>query len=182
MTSKKHPQWMKGILVVGIVIVLNLFFNYAIKVVYDAPKWDEYCPQEQVTITPETQEACVAAGGGWTTNQHYGRSVPAPAGYTEPAGYCDLYFTCQKEFAETSTVYNRNVFVALVILGIISVLIGFAVKQSEAVSLGLSLGGVLSFIIGSIRYWSDMDDYLRVIVLGVALGILIWLGVKKIRD
>ncbi|MBU2263298.1 hypothetical protein KJ750_01400, partial [Patescibacteria group bacterium] len=59
---------------------------------------------------------------------------------------------------------------------------GFVISQSEAVALGFSFGGILSLIIGTIRYWSGMDDYLRFIILGVALAILIWMGIKKLKD
>jgi hypothetical protein len=41
---------------------------------------------------------------------------------------------------------------------------------------------VLALIIGSIRYWSDMDDILRVALLGIALGSLLGIAWKKFRD
>ena len=67
------------------------------------------------------------------------------------------------------------------ILGVASLVAGIFISATS-VSIGLSLGGVLSLIIGSIRYWSDMDDILRVIMLGVALLALIWVGIKKLKD
>jgi predicted membrane metal-binding protein len=79
-------------------------------------------------------------------------------------------------------VYNRNVFVTLVILGVLSLVAGFFIRKSASVSLGLSLGGVLALVVASVRYWSDMNDYLRVAVLAVALVILVILGIKKIKD
>jgi hypothetical protein len=72
--------------------------------------------------------------------------------------------------------------VALVILGVLSLITGFFIRKSAAVSLGLSLGGVLALVVGSVRYWSDMNDYLRVAVLAVALVILVVIGVKKVKD
>jgi hypothetical protein len=166
----------RWILAIAIVIVLNLFFNFAIKLIYDAPEWDQFCKQEQVTIQPQDQKACVDNGGAWSENVVPKRVV------SEPAGWCDLNFTCQKEFESVNEVYNRNVFVALVLLGIISFGVGFSLMSYSAVSTGLSLGGVISFLVGAIRYWSDMDDYLRVIILGLALVALIWLGIKKLKN
>ena len=175
---------LKWLLIIGIVIVLNLFFGYAIKVIYPEPKFEAFCPREQVTIQPTNQKECVNKGGAW---QDYGypmktapyEAVPAK---DAPTGYCDLNFTCQKNFNDAQSVYNRNVFVALTVLGVLSLVAGFFLPNIVAVSLGLSLGGVLSLIIGSTRYWSDMNDYLRVIVLGLALAALIFLGVKKIKE
>jgi len=176
----KNIHILKWVLVVAIVVVLNLFFNFAIKLAYDAPEWDKFCPQQQVTITPDSQDKCVAAGGAWTEN--VAPAKPVIAGETVPKGWCDPNFTCQKKYQTALELYNRNVFIILILAGLISLVIGFFLNAISSVSLGLSLGGVLSFIIGTIRYWSNMDDYLRVIILGLALVALIWLGVKKIRD
>jgi hypothetical protein len=52
----------------------------------------------------------------------------------------------------------------------------------EAVSLGFSFGGILSFIVGTVRYWSNMDERLRVVVLGIALAALVWVGIKKFKE
>jgi len=70
----------------------------------------------------------------------------------------------------------------LVVLGAISLVVGFFLVDFSAVSLGLSFGGVLSFIIASIRYWSAMQEYLRVIILGLALATLIALAIKKFKE
>ncbi len=179
----KNINILKWALVLGIVIVLNLFINFSIALVYEMPQWDTYCPQKQVTIQPDTQAKCIAEGGAWTENAMTMESKPIMVpNQIEPKGYCDVNFTCQKNYAEALSVYNRNVFIVLVIAGVLSLGIGFFLNTYTAVSLGLSFGGVLSFIIGSVRYWSDMDDYIRVIILGLALAALIWLGVKKIKD
>lgn len=179
---------LKWLLILGIVIVLNLFFVYGIKVLYHEPVFDNFCPVNQVTSSPATEAECVAVGGGWTSNASYTAPVPMAQKTVpyvisnQPAGYCDVNFTCQKQFATAESVYNRNVFVVLLILGVLSLVAGFFISGSAAVSLGLSLGGVLALVVGSVRYWSDMNDYLRVAVLAVALVILVVIGVKKVRD
>lgn len=167
MNNKTIIRWS---LAISIAIVLNLFFNFTIKLVYDAPKFDDFCPQNQVTIQPDNQELCVAKGGSWTVGPEF-----------KAGSYCDLNFTCQKQFESASQIYNRNVFVALVILGLVALIAGFWLSAYSAVSTGLSLGGILSFIVGTIRYWSDMNDYLRVIILAIILAVLIWLGIKKLK-
>ena len=185
---KRPSKVLKWLLILGIVIILNLFFAYAIKVIYASPLFEAYCPQQQVTIQPQNQTECVGKGGAW---QDYGYPVNVPPQATPatvgtlakaPTGYCDLNFTCQKQFNSANSIYNRNVFVALVVLGVLALVAGFFIPNAAAVSLGLSLGGVVSLVIGSTRYWSDMNDYVRVIILGLALVVLIALGIKKVRD
>lgn len=166
----------------AIIIVLNLFFLYAINVFYPEAKYEAYCPREQVTVIPETEEECVVEGGAWTEgpNQKLMRPLPHIESLPEVSyGYCDLSYTCAKDYENARALYQRNVFVARVVLGVLSLLVGFYLTAYAPVSLGFLLGGILSLIIGTIGYWSEMQDYLRVVVLGVALAVLIWLGIKK---
>ncbi len=181
---KKNVNILKWILIVGILIVLNLFFNFAISSVYPEPKFDDFCKPQQVNVQPTNKEACITASGQWNENTSIEKPVPfanTPE-QIRSTSYCDLQFTCRQKFDDASKLYQRNVFVALVVLGIISIFIGLALSSITAVSLGLSLGGVVSLVIGSMRYWSAMQDYLRVIVLGIALIALIWIGIKKFKD
>lgn len=183
--APKSSKFLKWILVLGITIVLNLFFNYSIQVFYKEPKWENFCKQEQVNIVPETKDKCVAEGGQWNETPYYndGRSpVAVDINGKTKSGYCNTTFTCQKEYDDVHKVYNRNIFIGLVVLGIISIVGSFVIASYEAVSLGLSLGGIVSLVIASVRYWSDMDDRVRVVVLGIALVLLVYMGIKKFKD
>jgi hypothetical protein len=174
----KHSAFVKTSLIVAIVIVMNLFFNYAVSLVYNEPTYDQFVPVSQVVTTITTQEACVAAGGQWTDY------APAPApikGTIVPAGYCDQNYTNQKNFDAAMKTYNRNVFITLVVLGIISIVIG-AFVTAAIIPAAFSWGGVLSLIIASIRYWGDADKLFKVIILACALGVLVWLAVRKFAD
>ena len=176
--AMKNYNILKWTLVVAIVVVLNLFFNVTVSLFYGQPQYNDFCQTAPVQIEPQTAEECVAGGGQWNGLAPI-KSISEP---NQPKGYCDLQFTCRQAFEDANTVYSRNVFVILVILGALSLIISFFVAGVSAVSLGLSLGGVLSLIIASMRYWSYMQEYWRFGVLAVALAALIWLGVKKISD
>ena len=98
---------------------------------------------------------------------------------TSPAlGYCDPTYTKQMEFNTAQKSYNRNVFLILVVLGVISLVLG-AVLANAILSMAFAWGGVLSLLIASMRYWSDADNLLKVIILAVALGALIYIAIKK---
>jgi hypothetical protein len=176
----RHINFKKLILVLSIIIVLNLFFNYGIKTFYHSPNHDDFCKPEIMNKTYSTQQDCQNIGGLWSDNPVYG--IKTPSGLTEPKGYCNQTFTCQNDYEGVREIYDRNVFIVLIIAGILSIVAGFLIAVSEAVSLGLSFGGLLSLLIGTIRYWSGMNDYLRFVILGAALIILVWLGIKKFKD
>jgi len=184
--QKRTSAILKWGLILGIVIVTNLFFAYAINLLYPDPEFTDFCEEKQVRVIPETEESCLEVGGQWTEDRFIQKGVPrggveVPILETEQIAYCDPDYTCRQAYMDANDLYERNVFVMLVILGAILIIGSFFVATYEAVSLGLSLAGVLSLIIGTIRYWSAMDDYLRVIILGLALAALIYTGIKKFK-
>ncbi|MCK5285824.1 MAG: hypothetical protein KAJ58_01195 [Candidatus Pacebacteria bacterium] len=178
METKKILKWP---LIIGIVIVLNLFFLYAVKVAYPEPEYEDYCPKEQVVRAIGSEEECLEGGGQWTEKPHY--ETYAPQLVEEyVAGYCDQQFTCHDEFDTAREDYERNVFIALIIFGVISTIVGFMTLGKEVVSIALSLGGVLAFIIASVRYWRYASDWLHLGILGLALAVLIYLAIKKFTE
>jgi len=171
---------LKWSLVLGIVIVLNLFFAYALKVIYKAPEYNQFCVEKQVIERIDTEESCVEQGGQWNKNI-IDKGLISGTTVVEVPGYCDMNFTCSNDFRDAQEKYEKNVFMTLVALGVVSIIISFLIVSAEVVSMGLSLGGVLSFIVASIRYWQYASEYLQVVILGLALIVLIWLGIKKFK-
>ncbi len=176
-TQSKVLKWS---LIIGIVIVLNLFFNYTLSLIYKHPLYETFCPTQQVNEAVTTEKVCVDQGGQWNAN--IPNIGPKETGAVIPAGYCNLQFTCGNNYNAAQKVYDRNVFITLVILGAICVAIGSFFAGNALISTALSLAGVLSFIIASMRYWSSADDLIKVIILAIALAILIWVAVKKFKN
>lgn len=179
-TQSKVLKW--G-LIIGIIIVLNLFFNYTLSLFYKNPEYTKFCPTSQVVTVPDNQQACVEKGGQWTNNVYYDKVAPRGInGEIQPKSYCDLDYTCRTQFEDANKTYTRNVFIFLVVLGALCVLIGNFFKGNDVISNGLALGGLLSFVVASIRYWNDANDYIHVAILAIALAILVWIAMKKFKN
>lgn len=178
-TQSKVLRWS---LIIGIVIVLNLFFNYTLSLIYDSPSYEVFCGDvNKIAIYPDTSKACVDMGGQWINNTFNGGPTNID-GKTLSTGYCNLQFTCQNNYDTARNIYDRNVFITLVLLGAISVAIGSFLTINMLISIALSFAGVLSFIIASMRYWSSAEDLIKVIILAVALAILVWVAIKKFKN
>lgn len=180
-TQFKGKGVFKWALSVGIIVVLNLFLAVAIQTVTPEPKWENYCVQQQVRPVLDSEDACVAVGGQWNPPVKIMTLDGEDTGKAS-AGYCNEFFTCQMEYEDARIAYAQNVFVALIVLGALSILAGFMLRMSPAVSAGLSYGGVLTFIIASVRYWEAAGDYVRLAIVGLALIALIAIGVKKFKE
>ena len=172
--AKKHGGFGKWAVVVGIVIVLNLFFNYAISLVYKEPSYDAFIPTSQVVEPITNQADCVAVGGQWTDpDPRYASPDGTPA-----IGSCDPNYTKEQQFTAAENAYGRNVFIILVVLGVASLVLG-AIFANAILALAFSWGGVLSLLIASIRYWSEASGFVKLVVLAAALAALIWVAIRK---
>ncbi len=175
---KKQGGVLKWALIIAIVIVTNLFFNYAISLVYVEPSYDKYCPADVYNRAYDSKSQCLENGGMWSEQVVPVDTKISSAKKTEITGYCNSTYTCQKKYDDASKIYNRNIFIILVSLGVLVILAGAFVSVS-LLSIAFSWSGVLSLIIASMRYWGSADSIVRVIILGAALSALIWLAVKK---
>ena len=189
-SPRKRHGIFKWLLALGIAIVTNLFAYYALNGFYPEPRYEDFCKHEQVKPAILTQEACVERGGQWVESVRETSEV-SKAGVATPEvvpvksevfGYCNEDFTCSNKYNDERKVYERNFFVGMIIIGTLLLVGSIFLVGVEAVSLGFSFGGILAFIVGTMRYWSNMDERLRVVVLGIALVALVWVGVKKFKE
>ena len=67
-------------------------------------------------------------------------------------------------------------------LGLLALIIGMLPLGSSIVSTGLSYGGVLTFVIASIGYWNDAPQLIQLGISALALGALLYTGLKHYRD
>jgi hypothetical protein len=173
--TPKQSNFVKISIIIAIVIVMNMFFNYAVSLVYKEPVMDNYIKPAQVVEAIATKDKCIGVGGQWSENAY---PSPVMKGQTEVQGYCNENYTNQLNYDAARKVYEKKVFITLISLGVISLIAGGFISIS-ILSIAFAWGGVFSLIIASMRYWSQADNLAKVIILALALGILIWLAIKK---
>jgi hypothetical protein len=173
--QSKKGRVKKVILTFAIAILFVLFIVYAVGTIYPGPKYEDYCPATK--INPLNQTYCEAVNGTWTTYPTYASEKSGPA---EANGYCDTYSKCQKSWDDSREKYNRNLFFISLITGLI-ILVASFILRVESVSAGFMLGSVILIIYGTIRFWGNLSNILRTLMLGLALAVLVWIGYRKLR-
>lgn len=172
-------KFVRVALVVGLVIVINLFLNYTLSVVYKEPVYANYFAQPQVVESYTTKESCLSVGGQWSENTNYDTELKtAPKKQEVSKGYCDPNYTKQKDYDAKRKAYELNVFITLIVAGIALTILGI-VRRHPILSPAFTWAGVLSYIVASMRYWGTATSILRVVILGIALIALIYVAIKK---
>jgi len=154
--------------------LFGILFAYAIQTFYPSPQYENFChATKNQSANINNIVSCESNGGQWMDFSKEYTSQPNQ-------GWCNLNVECQKEFASINKVYERNVFFANLGVGILVFIIAFFLGL-ESISSGLMGGSVMLIVYGSIRYWGELNNAWRTLMLGIALAILIWLGYKKIK-
>lgn len=174
----------KWALAIAIAIVFNLFVNYGIATFYAEPEFSDFCDEQPrpVPLQRAAEEECETVAVSEELRSSCNEKKAYIAYKSDSNGcpteaYCE---TCGTEYSEARDRYNANVFVPLLVIAVGALVVGILIKV-EAVSIGFLLGGILGLIIATMRFWGQLQDVFRLLILGIALVILIWLGYKKIK-
>jgi hypothetical protein len=181
---EKYSRLKKNLLIISISLVLVFFIAVGINTFYPGPTYDDFCDEYRFPkpIPLERSDECPSIEYPNAQEQECSKNK----GYLEPNydsnGCLESYScnTCDNEFRTAKEPYERNVFVVALILGITSLVIGILLNL-ESVSSGIMGGGILTIIYAVMRYWGELQDYARFIILGIVLAILIWFGYKKFK-
>jgi hypothetical protein len=172
----KENKILKWALILSIIIVANLFFNYALSLTLNNPEYEDYCSFEKTTLQVTDKKQCEDNDGIWT-------SYPKPTNdVVMENGYCDLHTKCNNEFQAVNEIYEQKVFIALVVIGVVVLVASFFMGGNPVLGSAFALTAVLDFTIASIRYWQYSDELLKVGILFIALVALIYLAIKKFKN
>jgi len=140
-------------IILGIIIsiVFLLFSVYGTKLIFEQPRYSDYCNIER-PFPLEKENA------------------------TEIEKSQELLKECQENYEEVREKYSQNLFLSSLIFSLIIIFISVLFIKVESVSGGLMLGSLMFIIYGTGGYWKYMKDLSRFLILGVSLAVLIWLG------
>lgn len=173
------------ILGISIAVIFAFFIGFGIAAFYDGPERQDFCEGIDPSIATDS---CPAA-----------QKTPAPVSdrYFESC-WCEQdcsgdkcvdsdtcfktnpeYTQCQKDYDDAREAYSKNVFIIACLIGLITMIVGGFVLKHESVSPGLMGGGFLTILYGVVRYWEFAGDWLRFIILGFILAMLIYFAYRK---
>jgi len=178
--KQQGPKFVRWAVLLGIVVALNIFILVARTLIFTIPDQQAYCPAPTATSTPQNAQTCSDAGGIW--NDLSDNSTPALASSTKEAGYCDLTSKCMPVYEAALTKYELYSFIFEIALGVVAIVVSILPLGSSIVSAGLAYGGVLAFVVAGAQYWSDAGSWLRLGMAVLALGALIYIGIKRFHD
>ncbi len=155
---------------VAIALIFVFFVGYGIEVFHKGEKMETYCPNTLYEITDNA--TCIKEGGVWSAEDP--RAAPIPV-----KGMCQPPFNCYEKYEQQQSRHDKVVFISSIIIGLLAIVAGVLLRR-EVVGTGILAGGILVLLYGTIRYWRHADDLLKFVLLGIALGVLIFISYKII--
>lgn len=127
-------------------VVLLMFLVFGAKLIYEKPNYENYCDYQKIN---EKNDTAIQA---------------------------QMYGECAENYDSATEIYSKKMFILSLIVSLI-VIAGSAIFINiNSISGGLMFGGLMFLIYGTASYWNYMNDLWRFVILGIALGVLIYVG------
>lgn len=172
-SAGKIDKIKKWSLSVAIVIVLVSFVMIGIQTFYPNPFVGKHCWEREEIQGPRVAKDCYILSN--TTAQENCINEQK----IENEQWQKKMNDCQKAQDAVLRTYNRNVSIILLMTGLAALLVSIFILSVSSVSYGFTFGGIVLIFISIIKYWTELQDFMRFIIFGLVLAVLIWLGYKK---
>jgi hypothetical protein len=201
----------KAFLAIGISLLLAVFFAYAVYVIYEPPvEYGQNTCYTQYDCYSKTQ-ICYAKyncygeypGKGYPSMPVYynntineteiqvcaeeqNKCILGIETSTEYKECFENQAACIKESLKTDPhyIYSRNTFYIFAAISLITIFVGMSLIVLEGIGSGL-IGGAILLVFWNIGYsWeyvSNLNKYIKLVLLGMILALLIYLGYKRIE-
>lgn len=136
---------------------------YLVESIYPSPDYDDYCGDIKVLRPIAVDKEIVEVDQAQCEEQRR----------TWRNGYCDYYYKCQEEYNEARDKHKFVMFIVAAISGLVAITFGI-ILALPSVSSGLMLGGNFLMFFGTAQYWSNLNNWIRTLILGVVLVVLVW--------
>lgn len=135
-----------------------MFCVFGTKLIYDEPRYEDYCDYINMpTVYDKTNLTDSEAQEQSRIQQ-------------------EEYERCSESYDDADKNYSKKMFIITLIFSIFVIIICTIFIEINSISGGLMLGSLMFMIYGTGRYWNYMDDLMRFIILGAALGVLIYVA------
>ncbi len=171
----------------GIAVLFALLVGFTIDAFYTAPEYQDYCSENfyaKPMLYPNKDANCT-----YNFDDQFISNCTREKG-TVAYDYdkygcqiikgCDF---CQVTYEEANKKYNTNLLWITAIVGLIAIFVGmYAPIYYDPIASGAIFGGILTLMYGTMRAFGNLSKIARVIILAVELGLLVWLGIRKVLN
>ena len=174
----------KIMLSLSVGLLAALFIGFLIEAIYPNPIYEDYCNQFEFS-SPKImkQELCNFTYDFDFRNKCVNEKGMIQEDYN-PNG-CIIKETCNycsKSFMDATEKYNRNLFYITAPIGLLLIILGLYLPSTlDAIAGGLLFGGILTMLQITMRVFGNLGKWTRVILLGLELILVIWIGIKKVK-
>ena len=112
----------KVLLAIAIALIFALFVGYGIEVFHDAPKMNDYCPENVYEI--DNEEECINSGARW---QSHDNNEAKPV----VKGNCQNKQECYTNYELIFAGHDKIVFIVSIIVGILAIVTGIILKKDD---------------------------------------------------
>ena len=169
------------VLGIGIVVVYALVLWQGIQAFYPQPEWDDFCGSRGVGRFPidiEGGKDCVISGE-LRDKMNSCSKAEGFIRYQYDDDGCVVDIECDEcniNYNEARDEYSRNIFIISLIVGVLTLVVGFFVLKVEPIGSALLASGIWAIFYGTVWNWRNFGNVWRFVLLLIVLVALIWIA------
>jgi len=176
----------KVMLAIGLGVLSALFVGFLIEAIYEGPEYDDFCKYDRYEVPVPTSKVDIC---DFTYDPALQKNCAEEKGrirYEYDENGCvskEICDYCQRDYQNERERYNKNLFLITAPIGLFLIILGLYLPTIfDAMAGGSLFGGILTMCQITARVFGDLGKWTRVILLGLELAIVVWIGVRKVQD
>ena len=173
----------KYAIILVIAVLFTLFSFSIVDVIVEKPQYDDFCNYNMPRAVMPVDKPANCSDINISDVECKGQIQYSYDAYGCATSYeCN---TCNLEYDEASSDHRFIGFIVTSIIGLLAVVVGLYAKSRkeviEWIYSGIMIGGVMSILIGTMMYFSDMGRYVKPIVLLAEIILIILIAIKTAK-
>lgn len=170
------------VLGIGIFIVFMFVLHNGIRAFYDAPQYEDFCDNNPFIEKPYYFSQNCSYSNELRLQEQECYNLEGYPIYRYDKNGCNISVEkcdfCNRDYENAKKDYNKTIFLISLIIGILVLIVGYAVLYVEPVGSSLMASGIGAVVYGTIVNWENLGNLGRFLLLLLALVILIWIALR----
>src|SRR3989344_1645587 len=167
---------------IGIIVVFALVLWQGIEAFYPSPPYDDFCNIGSPQIAPLKPDTICDSSANLQRSEQECYSQRGSPIYEYDENGCQISVKecdfCNKEWEEARDAHSKPVFIISLIIGIIAIIVGYAILSIEPVGSALIGSGIWSIFWGAVVNWRNFSSIWRFLLLLLALILIIYITIR----
>jgi uncharacterized protein (DUF983 family) len=174
-------------IILTIAILFSVFCFSLTESIITKPEYSDFCKNEDYYVKSYTRDSenCSQFIGPNKDEIKNCSDINGRIAYSYDEYGCETEFrceTCSNEYDIARKNFEQWAFIICSIIGLVAVIVGLYIFSEnttiQSIYSGFMIGGIITIFFATIQYFSNMERFIKPIILFAEMALIIWVSLK----